>query len=237
MNGITLTTLILLAHSTVFSVDLTTQKQIHESENFIFYAEDTDDYTELIELVERKNKDFETIFKKKIQEKIQIYIFKDQKSFSKHVFNSDTPVQNATGFADQVSMKFYITSFYDTCKSKERLLQTPIHELVHLYYPSEYIWIREGMACYYAEMLTEISPEELPNNFSEIHFYSRGVSETAKAYNCSGWIVKYIIEELLDDDIVKFKSFESNPKDYSFLGFNNETAFFNSWKEYMASIK
>jgi len=225
--------ILLIVHSFLFSVDLSTQHKIFESEDFAYYAEDANNYTELIELVEIQNKYFKLIFKKEISQKIDIYIFKNQISFSQHVFNSETPVQNATGLADHVSMRFYITSFYDTCKPRERLLQTPIHELVHLFFPSSHVWIREGIACYYSNMLTEISLEDIPDNFSEIHFYSQGVSETEKAYNSSGWIIKYIIEELLSNDIDLLREYERNPTNYSLLGYGNEIEFFDSWKIYM----
>jgi hypothetical protein len=233
MNRIILVLLAISLSNTLFAIDLSTQKKIFETENFIFYAEDSNNYTELIELCEQKNKEFEIIFEKIIDQKITIYIFSNQISFSRKVFNSDSPVQNATGLADHVSMRFYITSFYDTCKTKERLLQTPVHELVHLYFPSKYVWIREGIACYYSNMLTKFSSEDLPRNFSEIHFYSHGATETEIAYNSSAWIIKYILEELLDNNLSQFRNFAANPVDYSSLGFNEEIDFFDSWRQYM----
>jgi hypothetical protein len=232
MKEVFLSVLMCFVQCALFSVDLSTQRKIYETDDFAYYAEDTNDYTELIELIETKNKEFEDIFRKKIS-KIQVYVFHDQISFSKHVFNSDIPVHNATGLADHVSMRFFITSFYDTCKSKERLLQTPIHELVHIYFPSSYIWIREGIACYYAGMLSEVSLDNLPSMLTELRFYIDGISETKKAYNHSGWIVKYIIEEICDSDISKFTEFARNPDDFTFLGFRDEQDFFKSWHTYM----
>lgn len=232
MKRVFLLVLICFAPSAIFSIDVSTQQKIYETAGFEYYAEDSNDYSELIDLIEKKNKEFQNIFKKKVG-KIQVYIFQDQISFSKHVFNSDVPVQNATGLADHVSMKFYITSFYDTCKPKTRLMQTPIHELVHIYFPSGYIWIREGIACYYAEMLYEVSLNELPFRLAELRFYIDGIEETKKAYNFSGWIIKYIIEEICHNDIYKFTEFAENPDDFTLLGFCDEDDFFDSWQTYM----
>ena len=192
----------------LYCADLSTEKKIAETDDFIYFSEDDRDYTELIDLVERKNKIFQNIFNKSLPEKIRVYIFSDQLSFSKKVFGSDEPVQNATGLADHVSCRFFITSFYDDCKPKERLMKTPVHELVHIYFPSNYIWIREGTACYYSGMLDKISADEVPEHLYDLRFYTEGPEETEKAYNCSSWMVKFIIEECLNNDLKEFRRYE-----------------------------
>ena len=217
----------------LFSADLSTQRKIHESPGFIFYAEDSRDYSELFDLLERKNADFRNLFGTSLSEKIKVYIFSTQLTFSRCVFNSEEPVMNVTGLADHVSLRFYITSFYDSCKPRERLLQTPVHELVHLYFPSQWVWIREGTACYLAEMLTPDSAEDLPSRISELHFYSRGEEENKRAYNYSGWIIKYIFEECLGGSMKRFRQFSRTPSDFSILGFDGEASFFEGWKSYM----
>ena len=223
----------LSAVSLAGAVDLNTQKKFHETEDFVFYSEDSEDYSELVELVVQKNRSFQKIFNIEFNEKISIYIFKNQISFSQHVFNSDKPVMNATGLADHVRKRFFLTSFYDTCKTRERLLQTPVHELVHLYFPCSCIWIREGIACYYADMLFGMERRTLPGGFSEMIFYEKGAEETRKAYNASGWLVKYIIEELCGNDISYFRSFSKNPENYKLLGVHNENELFGLWNDYM----
>ena len=193
--------LIILAGTELSGVDLSTQTLIHESESFRFFAEDTRDYSELFDLMETKYDEFTGIFGHALARKVDIYIFRDQESFSYRVFGSNEPVQNATGLADHVSGRFFITSYYDDCKPRERLLQTPVHELVHLFFPSGFIFIREGVACYYADMLNPIPEEQIPRGFQDIIFYVNGPEETGKAYMASGWMMKFIIEELVAGDI------------------------------------
>lgn len=225
----------MLIPSTIYSVDLATEKKIAETEDFMYFAEDERDYTELIELLEYKNEKFKKIFNKILSEKISVYIFSDQLSFSKKVFGSDEPVQNATGLADHVSGRFFITSCYDDCKPKERLMKTPVHELVHIYFPSNYIWIREGIACYYSDMLEKIPAEEIPKHLYDLKFYTDSPEETEKAYNCSSWMIKYIIEECLHNDLKAFRKYEQNFEDYNRIGFVDEADFFRGFTEYLES--
>jgi len=102
---------------TVFSLDLSTQREIYRTDSFVFYADDDASYADRINFVEQQNIELERVFSRHIRETIRVYIFESQLSFSRHVFNSETPVQNATAMADHVSMALYITSPRDECKS------------------------------------------------------------------------------------------------------------------------
>jgi hypothetical protein len=219
----------------LYSVDLSTQRKIHETNHFAYYSEDERDYVELVELIEAKNAEFARIFGTEIEGKISIYIFATQSSFAKHVFHSDIPVLDTTGFADHRSKAFYITSYYDTCKTKERLMQTPIHELVHIYFPHEYIWIREGIACYFADMLFEIPSADYPERFSDLRFYVDGVDGTRKAYYASAWLIKYVFEELCNCDMRLFRRFARYPDNYWIFGIDDEQEFFLRWRKYMSN--
>lgn len=222
-----------LLTTNLFAVDVSVQHRIAETKAFIYFSEDTHDYAELVGLVEKKNSEFQKIFGVTLTKKIKIYIYKTQLTFSKCVFNSDVPVLDTTGFADHVNMCFYITSFYDTCKTKERLLQTPVHELVHIYFPHDLIWIREGIACYYAAMLEKIPHRALPAGFADLRFYAFGTEENRTAYNASGWILKFIIEELCKNDLNKFRRFSADAENYGLLGIKSEQELFSKWTKYM----
>ena len=217
----------------VVAVDLSTQREIARTDSFVFYAEDNASYSDLIDFVETRNAEFEHVFSCHIPETIRVYIFASQLSFSRHVFNSETPVQNTTALADHVSMAMYITSPYDGCKSYDDMLRTPVHELVHIYFPSGYVWIREGIAHYYSGLLTHDRIGELPRDLSEMRFYVDGTRETERAYHASAYLVKYIIEELCDGQISRFRAYAANPTDFTLIGLTDEHELFLLWHTWM----
>ena len=219
----------------LFPVNLSGLRKIHETGQFLYFAEDNKDYSKLFRMMTASNRRFRRIFRRRIRRKIRIYIFQNQLTFSRAVFHSERPVQNATGFADHRRLRFYITSYHDTCKPVSRLLKTPVHELVHLYFPSRVLWIREGVACYYSGMLYPLQ-RGLPRKISDMHFYVRGASATRRAYNCSSWLVRYIIEQRCHDDLNKFRRYAGDFRNFKIIGFLSEMDLFRAWRKYVVKM-
>jgi hypothetical protein len=96
------------------------------------------------------------------------------------------------------------------------------------------VWIREGIAHYYSEMLSLDATGQLPWDLSGLRFYVDGSEATARAYHASAYLVKFIIEELCGSDIDTFRTFASNPDQYSLIGVSNEAELFRLWHHWMA---
>jgi hypothetical protein len=214
-------------------VDVSGLHSIHDGPVFSFYSEDERDYSDLIEFVEARNAELEAVFETSIESPITVYIFESQTSFWRHVFGGPPSGIDASGFADHVSRTFYLTSPYDPCRTRDVHLRTAIHELVHLYFPCATVWIREGIAHYYSDMLVTPTLDDLPGRISDLHFYAQTNEETRTAYNISAWIVKFIIEELCWGNLDTFRGFARNPSDYSLIGLQGEEELFQRWSVFM----
>ena len=223
----------MLSFPVIFSVDLSSQKLIYENEDFQFYSEDPKDYDQIIKTLSQKYVEFSDLFKKTLPGKIKVYIFSDQLSFSEKVFNSDVPVQNAAGLADYGQRRIFITSFYDTCKPRSVLLKMPVHELVHIFYKGQAIWIREGIAHYLSDMADPLDKENLSSRFDDFIFYAEGTAATKKAYDESAWMIKFILEELCHNDFAMLLEYLADYQNYKILGLQNENGLFEKWKEYI----
>lgn len=217
------------------ALDFSGMEIFHQSPGFIYYAETRadEDYSELIETMELRDIEFRRKFNTRLIRPVEIFVFRSQPSFAEHVFGIVDPEFQVTGLANHVDYQIYITSYHDGCKTKKRLLTTAVHELVHIYLPHSYIYIREGVACYFSDMIYPVTEEDIPRSFTEIRFYTDGPEETTKAYNASSWMMKFIYEECLDRDMSLFRNYLTDPENYPALGFNDEEAFFDDWGEYL----
>lgn len=219
----------------ILSKDISGLSQIYSSEDFVFFAEDNNDYSELIDDIEMADKRFQKLFDIKLNGRVEVFIFKNRTTFSKSVFNIDTPYLNISAFSDYKEKKFYVTSFYSDPENLERYKKIPVHELVHLYLPNDILWLREGVACYYSNMLYDVKLDNIPCNIEDFGFYTDS-ENTIEAYNLSSWLVKYVIEELCDNDFNLFIKYFNDPVDYSIIGVKNEMQLMQQFKEYLKGI-
>ena len=223
----------------LFSADITGMKLLSETDSFRFYARDESDYSVFNTLLDKKCREFERIFQVKLPEKVDFYIYPDRKIFFSDVLLCDETFGTTTAMADHVNYNIYLSSPYDdeVRKLGKDMKKVAVHELVHLYFPSGYIFIREGMAEYYSDRLEPAAPEDIPDGFFDIRFYVDGPEETRKAYNISGWMMKFIIEECLEggleNELNRFRQYCKNPDDYPVIGFENEQIFFKRFGEYL----
>jgi hypothetical protein len=224
-------TLLLLA-GPVSAMDISGMHLYALTEHFTVYAEDAADYGDMIagledqyrRLVEKYDLDFD--------KRIAVYVYKDQASFVKKVFGWTTVEMNVAGLADHVQRRLFLTSIYDPCKPAEHMLKMPLHELTHVLLPSPAVWVREGIAHYEAGMLSDVGGDDLPRSLAAMPFY-RSDAETSAAYNQAGWLVKYIVEELLHGEASRFLGFARSPEDFRAIGIANERALMDGWRAYL----
>ncbi len=223
----------------IFAADTSGMELFAETGSFRFYARDADDYSDFYQLLDEKSREFELLFQKKLPVKVDFYIYPDRVSFFRDALHCDKPFGTTTALADHVGHRIHLTSPYDeeVIKIGKDMKKVAVHELVHLYFPSRYIFIREGMAEYYSDRLNPMLPEDIPKRLSDMAFYHKGDDETRKAYNASGWMMKFIIEECLNGglqgDRRRFLKYTNNPEDYTILGYGSEAAFFEAFSGYI----
>lgn len=211
----------------------TTFKIIYRDKQLNIYSEDNKDYQELIKYIKNGRNRLDQIYKGKNIGKITYYIYSSRNSFNKQVFKGNEKYLAVNGFADYKNKKICLISIYNKTVDKEKILKTAIHEMVHIFYPSNFVFIREGIANYYSNMLYPIRKKNLPYRFHNIVFYTKGVKKTKIAYNLSGWVIKFIIEECINKDMKKLKQFEQTPENYDILGYKNDKEFFKGFRLYM----
>lgn len=221
--------------SALAAVEVGGLKPVGAAGGFEYFAEDGEDYSELFPVMAAANARFAAFFGKRPLAGVRVYLFADQRSFSKGVFGADGPVMDATGFADYVQNRIFATSFHDTCKPKERLLKTPLHELAHLYFRSDAVWLREGTASYLAGILEPYDPAELPASVGSMKFSGKDTSpaEFQKAYNQAAWLVKFIVEECCAGKGEAFLAYAKKPGDFAKIGFSSEKVLFAAWRMWM----
>ena len=220
----------------------TTEENVEEvelSSNFIFEYIDTDRDERIEKSVNKAFRKFLEDFELSYDEEIKFIIYKDQPSFWGGAFGGENNGMT-TGFADQEARIVHITAPSDTSlRSEADMLKLPVHELVHIILPHGYIDIREGIACYLAGQITDFSPDDIPSNLSSIINYENldvGLHRLRMQYNFAGYKTKFMIEECLDMDFVKYKSFMDNPDDYSIAGYKSETEFLADFRKYLVGI-
>lgn len=223
-------TLSLSLYSVTLDGMVPTQK---EGQFSLFQKEDdSNDYSRVLEvLVENYNR-LTALLNPDFCEKVDIYIYPDQKSLWIDVFDTAEMTIKVRGFADPKNRRIYLTSPYEDCYRPGEAYTVPVHELVHILYPHSWVFIREGLAEYLSGRTISFSPDDLPEAYHEFGFY-QGEVQTRKAYNFSGWLMRYIVEEIGQGDFNLFLEYAANPEDYSILGFADSSELFKQWRVYM----
>ncbi len=205
------------------------------TEHFTVYTEDAAGYGDMVASMEDQYRRLVAKYDLDFGKRVAVYVYRDQLSFVKKVFGWTALEMNVAGFADYAGRRIFMTSIYDPCKSAEHMRKMPLHELTHVLLPSGMVWVREGIAHYEAGMIGPVDAGALPRAIDDLPFY-RGDAETSVAYNLSGWLVKYIVEELLAGDAPRFVRFARSPTDLAAIGVANEKALMDGWHGYMAAM-
>ncbi len=201
--------------------------------NILFNFEDLEKDERIIKVVNEAYFKIVDSFDLDYQDKIVFTIFKDQASFWSNTFEGDNNGVT-TGYGSAEKSIVHITSPKDvSIKSEEEMLKVPVHEMVHVLLPHEYLDIREGIAYYLAGQLREYTTDDIPENLSTLITYEGDVETIKNSYNFAGYKTKFIIEECLHNDCVKYKVFMNRPDDYTILGYDNESEFIEVLKRYL----
>jgi hypothetical protein len=220
----------------LWAVDTTGMTVAGESERFTLYAQDDRDYGELLATLEDAYLRVASQLNPGFHKKVTAYIYRDQLSFVKAVFGWTMVEMNVTGLADHVRSILYLTSSYDSCRPAEHMKRMPVHELTHLIYHSNVVWIREGVANYEAGIFRGFDVDDLPTCVSDLRF-SGSDDQREAAYNYSAWMVRYIVERLLANDATKLPKYLSEHTSSNGRITPNEAAFFSAWRAYMRENK
>lgn len=226
--------MLLLEADLALAVDIGGMRLYALTEHFTVYAEDAAYYGGMIASMEDQYRRLVRKYDLAFDGRVAVYVYRDQVSFVQKVFGWTTVEMNVAGFADYARRRLFMTSIYDPCKPAEHMRKMPLHELTHVLLPSGMVWVREGIAHYEAGMITDVPADELPRSLGEIPFY-RGDAGTSVAYNLSGWLVKYLVEELLAGDAPRFVRFARSPTDWAAIGVANEEALMDGWRAYMVA--
>ncbi len=224
---------LLLLVGRVSAVDIGGMHLCALTEHFTVYAEDAADYGGMIASMEDHYRRLVRKYDLAFDKRMAVYVYQDQASFVKKVFGWTTAEMNVAGFADHAQRRLFLTSIHDPCRPAEHMRKMPLHELTHVLLPSGMVWVREGIAMYEADMLAPVDAGALPRTIDALPFY-RGDAETSTAYNLSGWLVKFIVEELLAGDAPRFLRFARSPTEWAPMGVANERELMAKWNEYMA---
>jgi hypothetical protein len=227
------TTLLLLA-GRASAMDTGGMRLCALTEHFTVYAEDGADYGAMIAGLEDQYRRLVAKYDLAFDKRVAVYIYRDQMSFVKKVFGWTTVEMNVAGLADPGQRRLFLTSIYDPCKPAEHMAKMPLHELTHVLLPSGMVWVREGIAHYEGGMLVPVDAGALPRTTDDLPFY-RSDEETSAAYNFSGWLVKFIVEELLAGNAPRFVRFARSPTDWTAIGVADERELMARWREYMAA--
>lgn len=224
--------LLLLLPVNILAVNIDNHYEIHKTNRITYWAEDNRNYNELIRITEEYNSKLESLFGS-IIDHINIYIYEDYESFNNKVYWSSDKSVIINGIANPDSNEIYLISHYDDCRPKEILLNTISHELVHLYYNHYCIWINEGIAHYFSDMLAIIDTDKLPESTDDLKFWENTEQSRREAYHFSAWIIKYIYEEICQTEVSLLVQKLEEYKSGIFFDYENETTFFADWQEYM----
>jgi hypothetical protein len=223
----------LLIAASGYAANITGMKAYGSTEHISVFVQDDRDYTPLMESLESNYIRIRNELNPGFNKKVKVYIYPDQLRFVKAVFNWTKVEMAVAGLADNVNNALYITSIYDTCKPAEHMQRMPIHELTHVIFPQPIVWVREGIANYEAGLLTSFEIGTLPKRIPDLVF-NKGDELMLKSYNYSGWIVKYIVDVLLEGKVQKFGEYVKKSIDKNGRIQPNESKFFVDWNLYMS---
>jgi len=225
---------LLLAAARVPAADTSGLKLYAQTEHLTVYAGDAADYVGMVAALEQQYRRLVAKYDLRFDRRIEAYVYPDQLAFVRKVFGWTTVETNVAGLADHVSRRLFLTSIHDPCKPPEHMRKMPLHELTHVLLPSGMVWVREGAATYEAGMLAPVEAASVPRTLGGMPFY-RGDDDTAKAYNLAGWLVKFIVEELLRGEAPRFVRFARAPTDWAAIGVTDERDLMDRWRAWMAS--
>jgi hypothetical protein len=205
--------------------------------HIVLYAAKADarDYAPLLGTLEESYVRIRDELKPAFSRKVSVYVYPDQRAFVKAAFGWTTVEMNVAGLADHVTSALYITSVYDTCKPAEHMQKMPIHELTHVIYHQDVVWLREGIAHYEAGLLTAFDATGLPQSIPDLRFNGTDKARD-EAYNGAGWIVKYVVDRVLAGDARRLPSWVSSSVDKSGRILPSEPRFFQLWRTYMIGV-
>lgn len=217
------------------------KSKLYEDSDIRIYCYDNKDYQMVIDTLLCSVKKIKETFNISLKHKTEVYIYRNQKEFWKNTFPRKKNNGASTGFANLDNFKLSLTSPYDTSvKSFDKMIKVPAHEVIHFLLPHGIIPVREGIAVYFANQITPVDKKDIPKKESDLIFYSKDKLKTAKAYNISGWQIKFIFEECLKKSPKKFLEYLEVIKrgsGYKFLGFKNEKEFFISFGSYLRNLQ
>ena len=220
--------IILFFCSLLFSVDTSGMSEIYKDKGIIVFAEDSMDYSAFISNTKKSIKELEKIFKKNLKGTVSIYIYANHKSSSQKIFGSEENTIQ-TAMADPVNLKIYLTSPYDTYKTKDYYYTVPIHELVHLFYSPSDLWLREGIAVYLSGQLDTKISTVLIDKYIDLYPEKMSNSNFEEYYQNFGWVTKYLLEDKLGNSIQKFIVFCRANKKEEIIGYKNMDKFIDDW--------
>ncbi len=202
-------------------------------DHFVINYIETDEDKEMEVALYRAYERYVELFELTHEGIITINIYKDQPTFWQNTFNGDNN-HATTGFANVSECKIHLTSPKDTSiKSRERMLKVPAHELVHILLPHDYIEIREGVAVYLADQIRDYNIKDIPAILEGIITYRGTVDEIGNSYNMAGLKTKYIIEECLESDHLKYLEYMEDYNNYALLGFDRKEDFLEELRQYL----
>ena len=230
---VTVISLYTLVSFKLFGYNIDDMKKYCKIKNLQFYVEDDRNYEKVVEMAAEWNNEYENIFDKHLGE-IDIYIYKDYQSFGEKVWSSSNPdYGQISGAAHPFENKVYLVSYYES-----ESIDTIKHELVHLYvkpnyYRSKTYWIFEGTAEYFSNRITIKYFHYLPEKYEEIYIRTNNSADRKRNYQISGWIVKYIFENLCSGNFDLFSTMLDEFEAGENFGYNSEVEFMSAWKNYM----
>lgn len=225
---------LLLAAARAPAADTSGLRQCALTEHFTVYTGDGADCADMLAALEEQYRRLVAKYDLRFGRRIEVYVYPDQLSFVRKVLGWTTVEMNVAGLADHVSRRLFLTSIDDPCKPPEHMTRMPLHELTHVLLPSGMVWVREGVATYEAGMLAPVEAASIPRTLGGLPFY-RSDDDTAKAYNLAGWLVKFIVEELLRGEARQFVRFARAPTDWAAIGVTGERELMDQWRAWMAS--
>lgn len=205
---------------------------------FVLHAEpdDTRDYSTLLQTLETRYPVIRDHLNPGFHDIVTVYVYKTQKSLWLNFFKTADMKIKVRAFADHVNKRIHITSIHEDCYPDDVRYKVPVHELTHIIYPHGLVWIREGIANFEAGMFEGFDAADIPARIDDLRFYA-DQEGSRQAYNFSGWLVRYIVEELSHGAYDKFKAFAADIMNYRILGFEDERDFMKNWRVYMLSMQ
>jgi hypothetical protein len=225
--------------SSLSAIDESSFTVIYSSERIAVYSEDSKDFQDVIEKIEQKFIELETMFNKHIDEVIKFYFFKDQESYFMEIFKTKDPIVRPAANSNFHEREIYIASHipgYYTYTMKD-VRQIAIHELVHQFFRPNQMWVSEGFAEYFSDDMLPPQLESYPDSIYHLQFWGGGREKTRIAYTLSAWFVKYLIEEVCDGDYAQFFQFSMTHNQWSLVGLDSEEDFLREAYDYIKDFE